>query len=105
MGHLCSDFSKRMEKEQPLVGETPDLIKCLRTLNERCEGDTCGANQQIPFTRLGCLRRGSEEKMLWMWMCSGNRKPSPDEALNFTYMPVYAAVRKDSNRPGGRSRL
>lgn len=64
------------------MGETADLIKCLRTLNERCEGDTCGDNQQISFTRLGCLRRGSEEKMLWMWMCSGNRKPSPDEALN-----------------------
>ena len=73
--------SKSMEREQKLVAETPELIKCLRTLDKCCEGDTRAGNQQVSFTQLGSLLR-SGEKMLSMWMCSGSRKCSPDEVLN-----------------------
>lgn len=48
--------------QQLLVGETPDPVKCLSTPDLCCEADKHRADQQIPFTRLGCLLRGSEEK-------------------------------------------
>lgn len=63
MGHLCSDLSKSMEREQQLVAETPELVKYLRILDECCEGDTHAGNQQVSFTQLGSLLRLREDAL------------------------------------------
>ena len=45
---ICVQIFLRVWKgEKQLVAETPNLIKCLRTLDECCEGDTCEGNQQV----------------------------------------------------------
>lgn len=67
VGHSVFRFFKEGGEEQQLVGETPDLIKCLRTLDECWDGVKHGADRKSPLMQL-------DQKKRCMWMCPGNRK-------------------------------